>query len=120
MRGAVTDHEGLSPRVRGSRNGRLAPRWDWGSIPACAGEPGSKIAREAEVRVYPRVCGGAHAWCPVARSPKGLSPRVRGSLCLVPSGAVTEGSIPACAGEPMPPSCSDEIRRVYPRVCGGA
>ena len=29
------------------------------------------------------------------------------------------GSIPACAGEPEAMAIPMEIRRVYPRVCGG-
>ncbi len=30
----------------------------------------------------------------------GLSPRVRGNLCVVYDKRVVEGTIPACAGEP--------------------
>ena len=49
---------GLSPRVRGNpRSGR-----DWngeiGSIPACAGEPGTLWRKRSGHWVYPRVCGG--------------------------------------------------------------
>ena len=31
----------------------------------------------------------------------------------------TPGSIPACAGEPLPTSPRIRTRKVYPRVCGG-
>ena len=50
---------------------------------------------------------------------KGLSPRVRGNLlvpcCWAPSGR----SIPACAGEPVVSRDAEDLRGVYPRVCGG-
>ena len=32
---------------------------------------------------------------------------------------VKGGSIPACAGEPLPSTSLTRHRRVYPRVCGG-
>ena len=49
---------GLSPRVRG--NPRDGPRGEpgHGSIPACAGEPSSRMWRRWGAWVYPRVCGG--------------------------------------------------------------
>ena len=91
-----------------------------GSIPACAGEPPERRAAALAPRVYPRVCGGAAAWGRVMKTPRGLSPRVRGSLLSAVLPPWRPGSIPACAGEPpsigaLVPSC-----RVYPRVCGGA
>ena len=110
---------GLSPRVRGNpaarRPGTRRPR----SIPACAGEPGPRPAALSRWEVYPRVCGGTHPfrldfWLVV-----GLSPRVRGNR-LTRDITILEGrSIPACAGEPSPPSCPPLPCRVYPRVCGG-
>ena len=71
--------------------------------------------------VYPRVCGGtsarligkAHCRMPVY-------PRVCGGTHQVPEGAsATNGSIPACAGEPADISPGVCHRPVYPRVCGG-
>ena len=50
---------GLSPRVRGSRGQRCIGRSSSGSIPACAGEPGSRGREGTAIGVYPRVCGGA-------------------------------------------------------------
>ena len=51
---------------------------------------------------------------------EGLSPRVRGKLC-VPGGRVPgRGSIPACAGEARRRSRRLRRSRVYPRVCGGS
>ena len=52
--------EGLSPRVRGNpallRHHPQLVR----SIPACAGEPGSRAGSATEGEVYPRVCGGTN------------------------------------------------------------
>ena len=111
--------EGLSPRVRGNRDGaRRRPR-ERGSIPACAGEPrlGGGLVKELEV--YPRVCGGTGPMWRPAASGTGLSPRVRGNLPPRTQWTTTCGSIPACAGEPSASLAQRRLRRVYPRVCGG-
>ena len=56
----------------------------------------------------------------VTGAPEGLSPRVRGNqrqhVRLIHVG---DGSIPACAGEPLKGFTFPFIERVYPRVCGG-
>ena len=49
---------GLSPRVRGNRNHDRGFAVAFGSIPARAGEPETKISRLPMRRVYPRACGG--------------------------------------------------------------
>ena len=56
--GSQTGGMGLSPRVRGNRQGGPYRRGEARSIPACAGEPGRRRAPSAVGRVYPRVCGG--------------------------------------------------------------
>ena len=111
---------GLSPRVRGSPilPGRRLVRI--GSIPACAGEPSASSTLANDTRVYPRVCGGALGDLRKRITEHGLSPRVRGSRWRPQAGQDGRGSIPACAGEPPPPSQSATGKRVYPRVCGGA
>ena len=110
---------GLSPRVRGNPAAHHRRLGCCGSIPACAGEPRSGLPRGGLRRVYPRVCGGT----PVRSSPRGsasgLSPRVRGNPRERLRECRGDGSIPACAGEPSPPSGSGCTRWVYPRVCGG-
>ena len=69
---------GLSPRVRGK------PFFDeWagvvgGSIPACAGEAGRRLACGVIGWVYPRVCGGSGPAIIFTSPAGGLSPRVRG------------------------------------------
>ncbi len=49
---------GLSPRVRGNRQGRVAAIRCRRSIPACAGESPPLGTVGVGTRVYPRVCGG--------------------------------------------------------------
>ena len=68
--------------------------------------------------VYPRVCGGTRPSCPEPAARQGLSPRVRGNHQANQCAASSGGSIPACAGEPPPPTRRSPSIRVYPRVCG--
>ena len=65
------------------------------------------------------MCGGTQSKEVSTMAIDGLSPRVRGNpvfggclLCL-------QRSIPACAGEPLGAVGITDVRRVYPRVCGG-
>ena len=117
--GAQYSKEGLSPRVRGNRalGATLSP--PGGSIPACAGEPSRVFPCYLLVTVYPRVCGGTASTSLDDTGQRGLSPRVRGNQCLDPRQQVSQGSIPACAGEPPVRCVMPDITRVYPRVCGG-
>ena len=117
---AVAASMGPSPRVRGSLIGSNVQIKLAGSIPACAGEPALELIGWARNGVHPRVCGGA-AWAmglfPDAEGP---SPRVRGSPALSFRDLKTQGSIPACAGEPAKIVLPNSIAWVHPRVCGGA
>ena len=97
-----------------------APTSRAGSIPACAGEPSSSTTRTGPTWVYPRVCGGAGAADGVLSTLTGLSPRVRGSHGSKRRSLRLKGSIPACAGEPLPEVSPRMLSKVYPRVCGGA
>ena len=111
--------EGLSPRVRGNpATQRMRPAAP-GSIPACAGEPVAGRVSAAIRRVYPRVCGGTRYPAHRRRRAAGLSPRVRGNPGPAIRFGQRVGSIPACAGEPMPWLRRLLRRKVYPRVCGG-
>ena len=49
---------GLSPRVRGNHFPADHRDAQFGSIPACAGEPRAGNSLMSRPRVYPRVCGG--------------------------------------------------------------
>ena len=110
---------GLSPRVRGNppqpTPRPLRPR----SIPACAGEPMKASVYGCGVTVYPRVCGGTSPGRFPVGADQGLSPRVRGNRQAVAGQLPFEGSIPACAGEPVAVYPVNVGVRVYPRVCGG-
>ena len=51
--------------------------------------------------VYPRVCGGTLEERLAELETHGLSPRVRGNLVVIKTSMRNQGSIPACAGEPV-------------------
>ena len=115
----ISDLQGLSPRVRGNPEHPVGLIHNTGSIPACAGEPTRNCGRSCKARVYPRVCGGTSLSRRGNWRRTGLSPRVRGNRARHQAQDLSNGSIPACAGEP--PSTRRRFRRpwVYPRVCGG-
>ena len=93
---------GLSPRVRGNQVVIDSEPMHIGSIPACAGEPRLQPSCLGERRVYPRVCGGTGPYTTRIKTSDGLSPRVRGNPLPASTCALCVGSIPACAGEPLP------------------
>ncbi len=111
---------GRSPRVRGSLPAGRLRSLPVGSIPACAGEPPRSRRSPRRPGVDPRVCGGALDRVARAHWPSGRSPRVRGSQAGRGARVRTDGSIPACAGEPAASSFPSIASRVDPRVCGGA
>ncbi len=118
-RGHVGVRVGLSPRVRGNRRIGQRGHGRVRSIPACAGEPASRVSSIMLSRVYPRVCGGTTAGSADEDALAGLSPRVRGNRPTGRRIPVRVGSIPACAGEPALPAVRPARSEVYPRVCGG-
>ena len=97
---AVTS-AGPSPRVRGSRFHPVQSVWSDGSIPACAGEPRTGVRVFLISGVHPRVCGGAAEKSRWTAPNPGPSPRVRGSRWRDNVDVLQDGSIPACAGEPL-------------------
>ena len=111
--------DGLSPRVRGNLPVIAFYASQGGSIPACAGEPTALEVHDTGWQVYPRVCGGTRWQLNSLPGDVGLSPRVRGNLCLDRDSGNRGGSIPACAGEPRYKAAKRTCLRVYPRVCGG-
>ena len=110
---------GLSPRVRGNRFVVAVMLRVVGSIPACAGEPLAFQLMVPPISVYPRVCGGTRQLRLLGYTKQGLSPRVRGNRLERWEAPASDGSIPACAGEPKRKETRDGNARVYPRVCGG-
>ena len=111
--------KGLSPRVRGNLVVGAEDLHLRRSIPACAGEPGARIAWRTCSAVYPRVCGGTKRIGQIDEAAAGLSPRVRGNRSTRVKYERIQGSIPACAGEPSCRPSRQRPRPVYPRVCGG-
>ena len=110
---------GLSPRVRGNLRSNRVVSVRAGTIPACAGEPPRRVSRGHTIWDYPRVCGGTNDEAYYARWVEGLSPRVRGNLIDQHRKQVVRGTIPACAGEPLPIPNQRQSAGDYPRVCGG-
>ena len=114
-------------------------RWQYRSIPACAGEPSFDritVCPLIAQTVYPRVCGGTGAGHSAAGRADWVYPRVCGGTVRWPGVHGSRRSIPACAGEPPrgngprktglsprvrgnPGRTSHSRRGVYPRVCGG-
>ena len=98
---ASSASRGLSPRVRGNPGAvQVGPR-RLGSIPARAGEPAARAGRCSRGRVYPRACGGTGKRSISCSRALGLSPRVRGNPMAPKRCAISDGSIPARAGEPL-------------------
>ena len=116
---ASIDEKGLSPRVRGNQVKGALDHADYGSIPACAGEPAAMPRTPRPTAVYPRVCGGTESRAKPSSAMRGLSPRVRGNRNQQYRKIKAGRSIPACAGEPFALSAVGRLPRVYPRVCGG-
>ena len=110
---------GLSPRVRGNQGGFASLPACHGSIPARAGEPTEGAKLTWWRWVYPRACGGTVTLRVSLYRFMGLSPRVRGNPGGGGVAGQWPGSIPARAGEPDSSHGANELRRVYPRACGG-
>ena len=110
---------GLSPHVRGNLFHQRVNATHFRSIPACAGEPPLEPAQYNVIEVYPRMCGGTRRDVAGAWWDGGLSPHVRGNRRRCAVLLSREGSIPACAGEPIRASPDPSLPKVYPRMCGG-
>ena len=110
---------GLSPRMRGNpgRSSRTVRRR--GSIPAHAGEPGVRQVSGAQLRVYPRACGGTMSNSRLSYRNTGLSPRMRGNPSASWGPTARGRSIPAHAEEPVLGLPEARESKVYPRACGG-
>ena len=92
---------GLSPPVRGNLDPPPSYSAAQRSIPACAGEPVSRVEGGGFAGVYPRLCGGTLG-SEVGRTlQQGLSPPVRGNRSPARGLPGCRRSIPACAGEPL-------------------
>ena len=89
------------------------------SIPAHAGEPPPRVARELAPQVYPRPRGGTSARMGAVPRPSGLSPPTRGNPIPSRFLPARRRSIPAHAGEPGGHTNGRTRTGVYPRPRGG-
>ena len=105
--------------MRGNRWASLALYKQLRTIPACAGEPNTDETVRLKGTDYPRVCGGTQRSLYRLATGGGLSPRVRGNRLSRLPYSIGQGTIPACAGEPLQSDIRKIAHRDYPRVCGG-
>ncbi len=111
--------KGLSPHARGHRARGPGTVVCCGSIPACAGAPGSLSEKTPLQGVYPRMRGGTVVFLERGSDLEGLSPHARGHRSGAWSIPHTLGSIPACAGAPPGLGGRRRCPGVYPRMRGG-
>ncbi len=104
--------------MRGSRKITSREAREVGIIPAGAGLTPEAIRGVCNWRDHPRGCG-AHISSSVANAlARGSSPRVRGSLLLVPQQVMKRGIIPAGAGLTQAGGCARLPCWDHPRGCG--
>ena len=102
-RRALQDHPpsaGLSPRVRGNLYLTVGRPQLGGLSPRVRGNLSMTVRLLTFNGSIPRVCGGTPYFLLPPSKPEGLSPRVRGNRCGRRYTGRSDGSIPACAGEP--------------------
>ena len=73
---------GLSPHVRGNLLEHLRDHPQVWSIPACTGKPPCCLDPGMRIGVYPRMYGETRHKPPLRTAGAGLSPHVRGNLCV--------------------------------------
>ncbi len=115
-----TSTSGPSPLTRGSPDRADKSARRQGSIPAHAGQPPRRPRTGGTGGVHPRSRGAASALDCLAVKSKGPSPLTRGSRATHPSHALRHGSIPAHAGQPLPPGAPACSAWVHPRSRGAA
>ncbi len=89
-----------------------------GIIPACAGNTRAAWGSPPRCRDHPRVCGEHPEELILLGTPKGSSPRVRGTRVFGLKLGDPRGIIPACAGNTRSRYTFATARRGHPRVCG--
>src|SRR5690606_26194295 len=89
---------GLSPRMRGTVFSRRSHRSQFRFIPADAGNGPCKVPTGENHAVYPRGCGERVTRLTGLPVVRGLSPRMRGTVCLTTATMCRTRFIPADAG----------------------
>ena len=114
----LQNFRGLSPRVRGHRQGAGSASVGRRTIPACAGPPYRLSRQTHRCEDYPRVCGATARRRRYGSTRWGLSPRMRGHHPWRMERPDGLGTIPAHAGSPEVLFFSTPNHRDYPRACG--
>ena len=114
----ITQHQGSSPRVRGTLLAEEAHAGKNGIIPACAGNTSAPPRAGRASWDHPRVCGEHFRFNLSNRLTQGSSPRVRGTPPPAPPREARGGIIPACAGNTDHVVSFESALRDHPRVCG--
>ena len=114
----TTGHIGSSPRVRGTASANYVQLKGDGIIPACAGNRDGVSSKAFRSWDHPRVCGEQYLLYQVIDTPKGSSPRMRGTVMSFTPDIICTRIIPAYAGNsglliPLIAASWD-----HPRVCG--
>jgi len=116
--GTKLANDDSSPRVRGTRAGKLARPSTSRFIPACAGNAVSaRLVLELD-SVHPRMCGERRELLGHNIEVTGSSPRVRGTHRPAGAHSSVGRFIPACAGNARTPAATSHRGPVHPRVCG--
>ncbi len=109
---------GSSPRLRGTPVSVIVTAAVGGIIPALAGNTSISSVLVSLCRDHPRACGEHRFGCCSYVPSTGSSPRLRGTLELVPEVRRCQGIIPALAGNTLPGFFSTGCLRDHPRACG--
>ena len=118
IRACRAARRGSSPRMRGTHTKRYLIGYTGGIIPAYAGNTLPSTSSTRSSRDHPRVCG-EHSPCAVAcANCLGSSPRMRGTLHVVPITQDRRGIIPAYAGNTVVSGMLCSRHWDHPRVCG--
>ena len=116
--GVLGAGDGSSPRVRGTRTAEHTRGGSGRFIPAGAGNTTASSAACSPASVHPRGCGEHLARLICSSRSTGSSPRVRGTLGILPITAFGRRFIPAGAGNTPTISPDTPPAAVHPRGCG--
>ena len=109
---------GSSPRLRGTRFGRLRLGAGWRFIPAPAGNAVQGSTGSRHQPVHPRACGERRSARPLTCCAHGSSPRLRGTHRQRQAAHRDDRFIPAPAGNARDGAVAGECVTVHPRACG--
>ena len=104
--------------MRGTGRTECIPPAVVGIIPAYAGNSAKSVSVSNGSRDHPRVCREQRRAIPQARSARGSSPRMRGTVLRLLVALRVAGIIPAYAGNRQVSTRRGGQARDHPRVCG--